>query len=157
MLGTQNPTNTYSWDFGDSSAASTSLNPKHSYSSAGQYLVTLYTTAKTGCVATDTLTIFVTITGINNPLAQNLNLQIAPNPFKDALRIEYSLRNGLDMKLGIYDVTGKEITTLVNTHQDAGKYSYTIDAGKYNMGAGVYFLRIIAGNQAIEEKIIRIK
>ena len=65
--------------------------------------------------------------------------------------------NAQEMKLGIYDIAGKEITTFVNTYQEAGKYEYTIDADKYNIGAGVYFLRIVAGSQAIDEKLIRIR
>ena len=157
LIGTPASSNTYSWDFGDGSAADTQRNAIHTYSATGSYLVTLSTKANTGCSATDTLTVSVDITGINNMLAQNLKLQIAPNPFSDKLNIEYNLPNAQEMKLGIYDIAGKEITTFVNTYQEAGKYEYTIDADKYNIGAGVYFLRIVAGSQAIDEKLIRIR
>jgi hypothetical protein len=59
--------------------------------------------------------------------------------------------------MAIYDMTGKQIVMITGGKQDAGKYIYTIDADKYNMSAGVYFLNAVVGNRSAEEKIIRIK
>ncbi len=39
----------YSWNFGDSSAASTAVNPSHTYAAAGTYTVTLTATSAAGC------------------------------------------------------------------------------------------------------------
>ena len=52
---------TYSWDFGDSSAAVTNtLTPTHAYGDNGDYMVTLTVTDDEGGVGTDTLTVKVT-------------------------------------------------------------------------------------------------
>ncbi|TQV87605.1 collagenase [Aliikangiella coralliicola] len=50
----------YSWDFGDNSAVSTSANPSHSYAAAGTYTVTLTVTDNQGAQATDTATVTIT-------------------------------------------------------------------------------------------------
>src|SRR6266498_1643395 len=39
----------YSWDFGDNSAASTAVNPSHSYAAPGTYTVVLTATSAAGC------------------------------------------------------------------------------------------------------------
>ena len=52
---------TYSWDFGDGSAAVTNtLTPTHAYGDNGDYMVTLTVTDDEGGVGTDTLTVKVT-------------------------------------------------------------------------------------------------
>jgi len=149
------------WVYGDgntSPSGKSTINPVHTYTATGSYTVTLTTYSKFGCVYlfSDTVTIGL-LTSISSALAQSMNLEIAPNPFTDELHIQYTLAQAQDMRLSIYDVTGKEVTVIANTRQDAGKYTFTVDASKYNMGAGVYFLHIIAGDQAIDEKIIRLK
>jgi len=148
------------WNFGDKSSTSTTINPVHTYPSVvgkTSYFASLTTTSKNGCVYNYSDSVHVTVaTGINSILAQSMNLQIAPNPFNSELRIDYTLTEAQNMKLSIYDVTGKEVTVIANSHQDPGKYTIMIDAAKYNMQAGVYFLHIVAGDQAIDEKIIRI-
>jgi len=47
------------------------------------------------------------------------------------------------VSIKVYDITGKEITALVNGLQTAGEYQITFD-GK-NLVSGVYLLRMSAG------------
>jgi hypothetical protein len=48
------------------------------------------------------------------------------------------------VKITVYDVTGKEITRLVQQKLDAGKYSVDFDAT--GLASGIYFYSIIAGD-----------
>jgi hypothetical protein len=66
-----------------------------------------------------------------------------PNPFNPATMIRYSLPAESFVSIKVYNITGKEITTLVNELQTAGEYQITFD-GK-NLASGVYFLRMSAG------------
>ena len=72
-----------------------------------------------------------------------------PNPFNPVTTIKYSILKESDVTIRIYDILGKEITTLVNERKSVGKYSVTFNAN--NLSSGVYFYRMQAipkGRQA---------
>ena len=78
-----------------------------------------------------------------------------PNPFNPTTTIEYSLGKESFVRLKIYDVLGREITTLVQEKMAAGKHTIQFDAK--DMNSGVYFYKIIAGNFIQSYKMIVIK
>jgi hypothetical protein len=78
-----------------------------------------------------------------------------PNPFNPSTTINYSLPAETYVSIKVYDITGKEITTLVSELQTAGEYQITFD-GK-NLASGVYLLRISAGkfNSTIKMNLLK--
>ena len=72
-----------------------------------------------------------------------------PNPFNPTTRIEYSLPEQADVTLRIFDVLGREVSTLFAGPQDAGYYTAEWD-GRSGSGAqiasGVYFYRLDASS-----------
>jgi hypothetical protein len=76
------------------------------------------------------------------PLVFNL-LQNYPNPFNPSTNIKFALPEAGLVTLRIYDVTGREVTELINNkHYDIGIFSYRFDSAPYNMASGVYFYRL---------------
>lgn len=78
-----------------------------------------------------------------------------PNPFNPATSINYELPVTGLVILNIFDVTGKEVATLVNEQQNAGMYSVQFDGS--NFASGVYFYRIQAGEFTQVKKMFLIK
>lgn len=68
-------------------------------------------------------------------LAQNY-----PNPFNPKTVISYELRVASSVKLKVFNVQGKEIRTLINQRQNAGKYSVDFDGSE--LATGFYFYRL---------------
>ena len=96
----------------------------------------------------------------------NLPLEFAlsqnyPNPFNPVTKIKYTIPNthsplpggagGGLVTLKVYDVLGREVTTLVNETKQPGAYEVEFNAN--NLPTGVYFYRLKAtpiGGQAVE-------
>jgi lysophospholipase L1-like esterase len=81
--------------------------------------------------------------------------QAYPNPFNPSTTISFALLSRSLVALKIYDISGREITTLLSAQLAAGNYSKQWDAS--NMTSGVYFYRLQAGNYDKTKKIILLK
>jgi hypothetical protein len=55
----------------------------------------------------------------------------------------------------VYDILGKEVTTLINKEKPAGTYELTWNAD--NLSSGVYFYQIKAGSFTAIKKLILLK
>lgn len=84
----------------------------------------------------------------------------APNPFKGSTDISYSLASAGKVRLGVYTLTGRLVTELVNESAGAGYHSATWD-GKDRYGkdvaAGVYYFILEAGDAKEVGKMIRLR
>jgi hypothetical protein len=78
-----------------------------------------------------------------NPTSYYLD-QNYPNPFNPTTLISYQLPVPSDVVLKIYDVLGKQVTTLYTGKQPAGNYMLQWDAN--NMASGIYYYKIEAGS-----------
>ena len=83
-----------------------------------------------------------------------------PNPFNLVTILRYDLPEQAKVTLGIYDILGKQIKTLVNQSQDAGNKMAVWD-GTDNLGrpvsAGVYLYQIQAGEFTQTRKMLLLK
>jgi Secretion system C-terminal sorting domain len=68
-----------------------------------------------------------------------------PNPFNPETIINYELRIMNDVKLIVYDVLGREVKTLVDKTQQAGKYKVVFNAAGF--ASGVYYYQLKAGDK----------
>ena len=99
------------------------------------------------------------ITGIPTPV---LNMpdkfilsQNYPNPFNPTTTIDYQTPTKGLVILKVYDILGKEISTLVNQVKNAG--SYTVEFNGSNLPSGTYFYRLEAGDNLDVKKMILLK
>ena len=102
--------------------------------------------------------VYTTATGIEDNKLAVLSfdlLQNYPNPFNPETKIEYWLPSAGKITLKIYDVLGREIESLVDKMQDAGKYEINWNAARYS--SGVYFYNIVAGSNHSVKKMLLIK
>jgi hypothetical protein len=85
------------------------------------------------------------------PVSYNLS-QNYPNPFNPATKINFSIPKGEFVSLKVYDILGREVSTLVNKQMTVGTYSIDFDASK--LSSGVYFYRLDAGSFTQTKKMI---
>ncbi len=78
-----------------------------------------------------------------------------PNPFNPSTKIKFDIPSNQSVKLRVYDLLGREVTTLVNESLKPGKYEISFDAAKYS--SGVYFYKLEANDFTDIKKMILIK
>jgi spore coat protein CotH len=91
------------------------------------------------------------ITGINEtkseiPSSYSL-YQNYPNPFNPTTIIKFALPKTSSVKLVVYDMLGRVISTVVNSEMSAGTHEFKFDA--QNLASGIYFYRISVGDPSL--------
>jgi len=83
-------------------------------------------------------------------LAQNF-----PNPFNPVTVISYAVPQDAFVKITVYNISGKEVTSLVNDYKKAGFYKVIFNAS--GLSSGVYFYKMQAGNFTQTKQMVLIK
>jgi hypothetical protein len=78
-----------------------------------------------------------------------------PNPFNPSTKIVYQIPERGNVSLKIYDMLGKEVTTLVEEYRDEGRYEINFDAS--NLASGVYIYQLRANNYIATKKMVLMK
>lgn len=148
---------TYEWNFGDpTSPANTSSiqNPIHLFTAPGTYTVTLkVTNVATGCSNTTSQTLVVTSVGVQ--LESGIKVYYAsPNPFDQQTTIHYELEHDAVVKLEVYDMLGRLISTPVNNeNQTTGKHQYLVSENLH--AVGVYQVRLTVNGATTVLRVLK--
>ena len=99
---------------------------------------------------------------ISNEVPNSFALhQNYPNPFNPVTKIKFSvpaslsLGEGPRVRLIIYDITGREVATLLNEQFSPGTYEVDWDGTSY--ASGVYFYQLISGEFIQTKKMVLLK
>lgn len=92
--------------------------------------------------------------GIDNNLStipENYSLsQNYPNPFNPSTTIYYVLKKSARVSLRIYNLLGRGIKILVDSHQSPGTYSVRFEAS--DLTSGIYYYQLQINNEVFETK-----
>ncbi len=102
-----------------------------------------------------------TLNTLNEKLATNYILnQNVPNPFNPSTTINYSIGSDSYVKIEIFDISGKLISTLQNNFQTKGWHSVVWNGndkqGK-SVPAGIYLGKLTSGNKIRTIKLMLVK
>jgi probable HAF family extracellular repeat protein len=100
------------------------------------------------------------VTGVENDLENQLPTDFIssiayPNPFNARTTIDFDLSSASKVSIGIYDLTGRKVESLMDARLPAGNHQATWDADRFS--SGVYFYRIQAGNYSESRKMVLLK
>ncbi len=88
------------------------------------------------------------------------DVQAWPNPFNPQTTVKFTNPRNGSVTVGVYDIQGHLVRTLVQGHHLAGDHSVVWD-GRTNAGgsasSGVYFARMIAGETGATTKLMLVK
>jgi hypothetical protein len=108
---------------------------------------TIITFNYNGCSATDTARYKITLNAGCDSCSRMLKRKTAnilysnrPNPFNPETKIKYSIADADRVSLIVFDVLGREVTTLVDEYKEAGEYEVTFLPK--SLPSGIYLYRI---------------
>jgi photosystem II stability/assembly factor-like uncharacterized protein len=82
-------------------------------------------------------------------------IQIYPNPFSIATKIEFDVPYSARIEITIFSQSGHLIRSITAEPELMGKYQYTLDTS--GLPSGVYYLRVRAGHEVAVKKIVKIR
>ena len=89
-----------------------------------------------------------------NDLVLNQNY---PNPFNPETSIKYTIPIAGNVQLKVFDILGREITTIVDQYQQPGTYTVSFNTQKLSLTSGIYYYKISSGNYSKIMKMICLK
>jgi hypothetical protein len=94
---------------------------------------------KTGAMGTTGVELVDDGIPVSHRLYQNY-----PNPFNPSTEIRFSLARSGRIQLTLFDMLGREVSTLVDGEHAAGTYALTFDGS--NLASGIYLYRLTTGD-----------
>jgi len=92
----------------------------------------------------------------NNNIPSGFKLmQNYPNPFNPSTIIKFTISERSNVKMTVYDITGREVNVLINQTLEAGTHEITYAA--HDLSSGVYFYEVRAGVYRDVKKMIFVK
>jgi len=96
----------------------------------------------------------VGIAKYTNPVSFSI-LSNYPNPFNPTTTIQFSVNTRTIASLGIYDISGKFVDTLVRGDFEAGEHEVIWNA--FNHSSGIYFVELTSGKNRSVQKLVLLK
>jgi hypothetical protein len=126
----------------------------------GQNIVPVWTDERLGGfnmdIYTSEISELLPIEPIAGTMPDNFKLeQNYPNPFNPSSKIKFDVPKAGIMKIGVYDILGREVAVLLNREYKPGKYEVTFDGTNYS--AGVYFYKLTADGYSETRKMVLVK
>jgi hypothetical protein len=84
-----------------------------------------------------------------------LLMQNYPNPFNPSTNIEFMIPQSGHVELKIYDLLGREVSTLASEVMQYGTYKVSWDAS--GLSSGIYFSRLVFEGKSIIKQMLLIK
>ena len=91
-----------------------------------------------------------------NIIPDNYILESAyPNPFNPTTTLSFAMPVQSDVTISIYNLQGREVTSLVNDNMEAGYHTAVWNADA--QASGVYFVKMVAGEYIDTQKLMLVK
>ncbi len=93
-----------------------------------------------------------TITEIPDAVTLDQNF---PNPFSSSTSIRYRISHASPIRLDIYDLLGRHVTTVVDGFRSAGTYDAELDLG--GLAGGMYFYRLVTDDGTLSKTMTMLR
>ncbi|MBL8008559.1 MAG: YHYH protein [Ignavibacteria bacterium] len=108
-------------------------------------------------VISEPVTQYTPISGINsiNEAAGFELSQNYPNPFNPETNIKFSINKPALTTLKVYDISGKEVSSLISENLIAGSYAVKFNGN--SLSSGIYYYVLVSGDLKMTKKMMLVK
>ncbi len=117
------------------------------------YIMFRFTSGGGNNIYIDEINLSGTTVGIEEDFENSVNLNIYPNPSTDNATVSFDLNDKQKVDLKIYDVVGKEISTLVNSELPTGTHKFELNKNT-KLASGIYFVKLTVDGRSITKKVV---
>ena len=78
-----------------------------------------------------------------------------PNPFNPSTTIQFQIPKSQFVTLKVFNILGKEVSTLVSKKLNPGNHTYTFNSK--NLASGIYYYQLVAGEYREVKKMILLR
>jgi hypothetical protein len=134
---------------------------KMSYASLGNVMITNSTADSLGVALNNLDWSNKSVYIADNNESKSFTLgQNFPNPFNPSTKIAYRLNKAAQVRLSVYDITGREVNRMIDQYQTIGEYNIawnSNDQSGQKMASGMYFARLNVDNESVTRKMVLTK
>lgn len=127
---------------------------------SGQLKITARVTDKRGMTGrSDTVVLISKPNKVKNLSKNEISLKAYPNPFSSRVTFEYELEKDSNIRIEIYDITGKMVSIVQNGFQKAGTHQVNWDSHSANekpVDPGVYLCRYVSNYPEENENFLKL-
>jgi len=91
---------------------------------------------------------------ISENAGQTVRLNVFPNPAKDNFILEYFLSEPNDVKIDVFDISGRIVFSLIPGEKSPGLNKVELNKYQINLGKGYYVIKLYAGHSVQTKSII---
>jgi N-acetylneuraminic acid mutarotase len=95
---------------------------------------------------------FTTTLRLGSDVSAEQTMNIYPNPAEELTTVQFSLPQSSHVRVNVYDMSGKEISLLVNNDLLAGDHSIIVNTS--DVAKGVYLVRMISDYRIENQKLV---
>lgn len=92
--------------------------------------------------------------GVEEAQKEKFKFEVSPTPFSSFAFIDFVMPQKAKVNLGVYDLAGRCVKEIIKEKMVSGHHQINLDGREFRKG--VYFIRFVAPDRTVTEKIIRL-
>ena len=121
----------------------------------GLYDVNNYNTLNGYFALNDGFEVLSVITGIEENTGPITASRAYPNPFTNALKLEYTLDYASKVQIMMFDISGRVVVNTKTENKEPGNYVYEFDDEVVNLSKGNYFVQLRTDKKDYNYKLVK--
>lgn len=103
------------------------------------------------------LTVMATSGTATASVADNMSINVFPNPFVQTATVYYNLPADSKVSAQVWDMSGRMVTSLFEGSQAAGSYNVSFDARTAGSQSGIFIIKLVVNGEVSSRQIVQMR